>query len=231
MNSQVTTQVEFETQFAACIDKESTRYALNQAQVIPDGQGRVYVCGTDSKQLCVNQADGFTDKPVRIPGALLPSKKPGRRNHVVSLNGQWQTNENKFLPVTPEEGRFPPVDQVINPDAGKCIALSIDVDKLLQMAKALGGTNLTLLMEIPKSRQIEGAIRVMGEKGFGVCMPLAADDDDVNGIKRTRETWHRRASAFNAAWAEAFAPKPAEVPAAAESFGEGNDSESPAVAA
>ena len=42
METAITTRVEFRSQFGACVDKESTRYALGECQVVPipgsDGQ-------------------------------------------------------------------------------------------------------------------------------------------------------------------------------------------------
>ena len=178
-------QVEITSRLRQCCALEGTRYAVNGAQVIGDGEGAVWIGATDGRCGAVVRlrCDGAVeDLPSICPASILPNtQRPGR----LMLNGDWaDPKSQKSAP--PIDATFPPLHDVM-PNVGDGeyrTVIGINVDLLAAVARAVGRTGhgtesgavVTLIIGEPNR-----AIGVLGCGGesprFGVVMPCNVEAD------------------------------------------------------
>lgn len=188
MATEITHAIRIETDLSAATDQESTRYALNNVQILPCPRDpdHVYAIACDSRILAIVQAEGKTDgNPVLMP-AKHSKPKRGKAATYTTLNGEWRTSTTKKhnLPkgrdidsaavaametvavsaIDTNPGRFPNVAAVIPDDLSGAVVVTLDARLLANLAAALNptasdiGGKLTLIMR-PDAPVVENGPR------------------------------------------------------------------------
>lgn len=192
MSSAITHAIRIETDLSAATDQESTRYALNNVQILPCPRDpdHVYAMACDSRILAIVQAEGKTDgNPVLMPAKHAKPKR-GKGATYTSLNGEWRTSTTKrhTLPkgreidsaavaametvavsaVNPEPGRFPNVAAVIPDDLSGAVVVTLNATLLANLAAAINrpgaqmDNTLTLILR-PAAPVVENGPREVTE--------------------------------------------------------------------
>ena len=191
--SEVTIQFSPKHPLHLACDVESSRYALAGAMVEPHPteEGKVICAATNSRIMAVVVEDGTASEAAVAPAACFKRKKGEVVE--VSKNGEWRRvgrlkRDPPTTTVLPDiEGRFP-LWRTCLPDieCGNYLAVSIDPEYLLDLAKSIGCDRsqergaITLL--IPRHEKAEnecdnGGIPVIVDgQGIGVIMPCGGQE-------------------------------------------------------
>jgi hypothetical protein len=235
--SEVRAKVEIETEIAKCCDQESTRYSLSALQLVPATDTEIYVTATNGRILAVNRCEGMTLGEQLIPGELV-AKAPKGQAKRVEANGRLEVTTGRgaklktVIGAAEVEGRFPMVAEVFPKidSAEGWRTLTIRPAELIKLMGACSSFDqITLLIPPPRVplaeskdddvSQVDQAMPVWGDKGFGLVMPCTGDGKlvrrkDENGAEVVKsnaeielEQFSKRAAEFTAAARAARAAK------------------------
>lgn len=224
--------VRIRTALAAVTDPDSSRYNLGDVRAVQGADGTVWLSATDGRMAAVIPAEGFVDRPTMLPHEILPLKKKdfGRDGAAVTLNGKWESRpyeigkpfagSAKECPAGEREGRFPAMSDMFHPLPAD-VVLSINAQKLLKLAEAINDGHsgnplgcVTLLIRRADDGTVTDAVRVVGDAGIGLIMPLDAErTNDLARYNVLSESY--RAADAQARDAERAAKTAAEQPAQA----------------
>ena len=188
--SKTTVELNVPSRIAACIDNESSRYALGHVKLTPRrALGGAWATATDGRKLSIVPCDGKCDQSEMMPGEVAPTAikhfGKGGESASISLNGNWATNYGKEAIAHKREdiGRFPRAPEVLPQLDGEFIAFTIDPQFIADLAQAICGgdmVGMTFLVPLDQDRRYKGAgVAVRGGHGFGVIMPLKSDGNQA----------------------------------------------------
>ena len=167
-----------ERNIASCCNKNATRWALGAVALTSSPGGQVWATSTNGKCLAFSRVSGVIDAPCFMPNEAVPK---GSRGGEVVGNDEWKTttgvNVKKTMVTQPldSELRYPACDKiVINSQSDGYNAICINADLLALIAKSISD-NGDIVIEVNSA---DSPLRVRGEHGGGVLMPLAADAID-----------------------------------------------------
>ena len=171
-------KLQIDRNVGACCDSESTRCSIGNVR-LHDQWGQVYATATNGKCLTVCPLEGKIDEPCLMPADAVPTVKAGGQ---VIGNGEWRTRTGtKKIKERVTEGaidgsRFPHVRKVLEvADKTAPVAIVIDPSLLAKMGKALTDEEKPGLTLLIRPDDVDGPIRVIGEHGIGVLMPMSQE--------------------------------------------------------
>lgn len=185
-----TTTISVRTRIDKAMAKSNSQYAIAGALVRPYGGERfdAWLTATNGHLLaCVPvNAKGDLSPADQMPASLVPTVKSGG---TITRNGMWLNDRGRYVETDDNPGAFPPTRDVVPEmsDSGY-YAISLNAKLLLDLAQALGGDSVTLIVCPDKDAEKDAPhhrkpIRVLpgGEnadnKSFGVLMPRSTTRD------------------------------------------------------
>lgn len=187
--SEITHSLVPRTKIDACCDKDATRYALNNVEIIPAAEpGTVYCTATNGRVATVALAEGTATGPALLPAKFSKVGKP------VSLNGEWRS-ENRV--AAQGEGRFPRCDDVFpkvpassGPDgepSGYAV-LELNGYQMKMLADAIGHEGWLTFFVPPNGENgyVNQPIACRGTHGIGVIMPATPGNGFLDRYETTR---------------------------------------------
>lgn len=184
---------------AACAARETSRYAINGVQYVPASHDpeAAYLVATDGHCLSVvtakQQGDvsGYTPAQSIIPAELIPKGSDKVRDMTLSGKVSRMTKAG-LVESDYAEGTFPPCSDVI-PDIDECVGITLNAALLLKIANAIGATpsglkceSVTLFIDPSQNGKLR-PIRVCGQNGIGVLMPINTDANVREQYETTRK--------------------------------------------
>jgi hypothetical protein len=201
-----TAELLIETEIGGCCDEAESRYILSEAQVVP-GKHRTFVAATNGRVLAIVEVEGEASHRQFIHHSFAKLDKRAKRLKVRREGNEWRTQDGRFREVV-KEGRYPDVTKVLVDMDGRA-AISVDARYLLALAKAVGGMDwhefgVTLLLD---RNDDSAGIGVIGVRGIGMLMPIAADSPSYRESKPAKECsqFNERAEQFRKAMASSVA--------------------------
>lgn len=203
MQTDLKASIRIKTAVAAVTDPESSRYNLGDVRAVQGEQNTVWLSASDGRIAAAVPAEGFVQAPIAIPHEILPHRKKdfGPDGATVTLNGKWTlAPAARYQPEQPtrecepsgHDGRFPAMSDLLH-QLPADIVLCIDARRLLTLAEAINDGKsgnplgcVTLLMQRDDDGTVQGGIRVVGDAGIGLIMPMS--DERGNGRDLARYT-------------------------------------------
>lgn len=186
----------------------SDKYALNAFKhaLVFKKRLQAYLLGTDGRILAIAPVDEGSSPFVEVLPALAGGKpflKAGRDGVQVSYAGPstagkkasvavQQGNKQSVYEVDPPAGPYPDVKAVLPDDKalGGCVQLTLDVNKLVALAKAISDDGRVTLFVPTAKKDVEEGVPVVGHgeelrpKGIGLIMPIMpmTNKNDLKGF-------------------------------------------------
>ena len=161
---------------------EAGRYSCDRVRALPGPKrNQVVLEATDGHQATCVLAPGSMSSSKLVPPQVLPTRRTQQDVHVRLVDNQWQSSDGKHADEPAEEGRFPPIGDVLPvlgsrpfyetasqaerrraamaDQTGKDtpesmhVMTGIDVAELSKIAEGLGTSKLTLYVPVPVRRR------------------------------------------------------------------------------
>ena len=171
------------------LPKADSHYAIAYAKAIQIADDKCVVAATDGHVLALVPVDGnMGDKSgMLIPPDMLPKKN--QKHKVAEFHGDvWRLGDVVAEPA-PEGMSFPKYQDVVPMlQSNDVVCLTLNVDKLVSLAKALGDNVVRLLIDRNRLDGPIGVLPAYGD-GLGVLMPFAgASKDEIQSSWNEKRT-------------------------------------------
>ncbi len=162
------------------IAADSSRYAINGAEVRSDGNGAAFITATDGRVLAVRRAEGEVGAagPFVIPGSMLPRRKAG--DVITNTDGKLHGLRSK-LTDEPIASTFPPCADVIPDVAATAKGGAVKYDRVLTLSAQL----LFNLAKAITDGKANDTLRVSLLLPVDPCKPIAvlpSGDDHTDSL-------------------------------------------------